>query len=103
MSKHEKERSDNGKHRHLIFIALLLSVTFSLTICTGDGQQSTSSQSDSRSVKPSVSGTRVIPQALTASKHIPGGEPEFATDGDGITLWNAGDFAPQWIQLDLGE
>src|SRR2546425_10832629 len=103
MSECNQERFDNSKHQRLIFIASLLGVIFSLSVCAGDGQQLTASQSDSRFVKPSVSGTRVIPQALTASKQIPGGEPEFATDGDGITLWNAGDFAPQWIQFDLGE
>jgi hypothetical protein len=27
---------------------------------------------------------------------------EFAADGDSNTSWNSGDFAPQWIEIDLG-
>jgi F5/8 type C domain len=30
------------------------------------------------------------------------GPPSYATDGLAETLWNAGTFAPQWIQIDLG-
>src|SRR6267143_3535064 len=108
----EDKRQITGKSKHrpayLLLVVLLLSVIFSLTLSAGEkesmpGQQPNTSQSNSGSMKPSVFGTRVIPQAVTASKRSPGGEPEFATDGDVNTIWLAEYFAPQWIQFDLGE
>lgn len=38
----------------------------------------------------------------TASRSDPGSPPSDAVDGLYDTSWNAGDFAPQWIQIDLG-
>jgi hypothetical protein len=38
----------------------------------------------------------------TASRSDPGSPPSEAVDGLYDTSWNAGDFAPQWIQIDLG-
>ena len=37
-----------------------------------------------------------------ASATNPGDEPANAFDGDTGTLWSAGDFPPQWIEVDLG-
>lgn len=38
----------------------------------------------------------------SASNWISGSEPERAFDGDNGTLWSAGAFSPQWVQIDLG-
>lgn len=38
-----------------------------------------------------------------ASRSLPDLPPSAATDGNLEKWWGAGDFAPQWIQLDLGE
>lgn len=38
-----------------------------------------------------------------ASRFIPGNEKEMAVDGDSGTLWSAGDFPTQWIEIDIGE
>lgn len=38
----------------------------------------------------------------TASDWTNGSEPNLAFDGDNATLWSAGDFSPQWVQVDLG-
>jgi hypothetical protein len=38
----------------------------------------------------------------TASKSYEGSPPELAIDGDPRTAWNAGEYAPQWIEVDLG-
>ena len=110
MPEHKKQTDWECKQHptYLILAALLVSIVFSLSICAGEKtdmscQQPNPSPSSSRSIKPSVSGTRVIPQAVTASKRSPGGEPESATDGDVNTIWLAEYFAPQWIQFDLGE
>ena len=39
---------------------------------------------------------------VSVSKFLPGNPPALAIDGDSNTFWGAGDFSPQWIQLDLG-
>jgi F5/8 type C domain len=54
-------------------------------------------------VKPVISGTKLTVKAASASKSTPTGDPKLVFDGDVTTSWNAGDAAPQWIQLDLGE
>jgi hypothetical protein len=36
-----------------------------------------------------------------ASKSVPGATSAMAVDGVNATLWNAGDFSPQWIEVDL--
>lgn len=40
--------------------------------------------------------------AATASGSDESSPPELAVDGDPSTLWNAGAFASQWIEIDLG-
>lgn len=40
-------------------------------------------------------------KVAAASATNPGDEPANAIDGDTGTLWSAGDFPPQWIELDL--
>jgi len=37
-----------------------------------------------------------------ASSSAPGQTPEKAFDGDNSTIWNAGDYAPHWLEADLG-
>lgn len=39
---------------------------------------------------------------FTASSSAPGSPAESAGDGSSMTVWNAGAFAEQWIQVDLG-
>jgi hypothetical protein len=39
---------------------------------------------------------------VTASKALAGFPPDQAVDGIFSTWWGAGDFAPQWIEVDLG-
>lgn len=38
---------------------------------------------------------------VTASRALEGFPPEAAVDGDSETWWGAGDFAPQWLELEL--
>ena len=38
-----------------------------------------------------------------ASNIAPGSSANNAIDGDEATAWNAGDFPPQWIEIDLGQ
>jgi hypothetical protein len=52
--------------------------------------------------KPDVAGPRLTPKAITASNNKSGKNPAATGDGDLTTGWSAGDYAPQWIQLDLG-
>ncbi len=48
--------------------------------------------------------TNVAPLAtVTATSSLTDAPPDDATDELTHTLWNAGGYAPQWIQLDLGE
>jgi len=39
---------------------------------------------------------------VRASRAQPGFAPERAVDGNPETWWGAGDFAPQWVEVDLG-
>jgi hypothetical protein len=39
---------------------------------------------------------------VTASQSLPDQQPGMAVDGSKSTPWGAGDFAPQWIEVDLG-
>ncbi len=38
-----------------------------------------------------------------ASARVEGYDPDRVVDGDPGTWWSAGDFAPQWIEIDLGQ
>jgi len=53
-----------------------------------------------------VPGAEVINLALgkstTASNWLSDQPPSMAVDGNFFTFWNAGDFPPQWIEVDLG-
>ena len=42
-------------------------------------------------------------KSVRVSRFIPGNEGQFAVDGDAGTVWNSGDDAPQWIEIDLGQ
>lgn len=57
----------------------------------------------SSSAKPNVVGVKLTLKAYTTSKSLPGNEPVRVADGDLSTGWSAGEFPPQWIQVDLGE
>jgi hypothetical protein len=46
---------------------------------------------------------RIVPTATTASGSTGTDLPPRAVDGNLTTTWNAGVFAPAWIQLDLGK
>jgi predicted amidohydrolase YtcJ len=39
--------------------------------------------------------------SISASAYLPGETPDLAFDADNVTNWGAGDFAPQWILIDL--
>jgi hypothetical protein len=45
----------------------------------------------------------IYPSAVTASSSATTDPPSRVIDGDLSTTWNAGGFAPRWIQLDLGQ
>src|SRR2546430_16239080 len=47
--------------------------------------------------------SRLRPILTTASNSYPGAPPSLAVDGSLSTMWNSGGYAPQWIQLDLGQ
>jgi len=61
----------------------------------------TSAEDDRRAA--ALKAGRLLPTASTASASTGADLPARATDGDVTTVWNAGAFAPAWIQLDLGE
>ena len=42
-------------------------------------------------------------KAVRYSRVLAGNEGSLALDGDAGTLWNSGDNAPQWIEIDLGQ
>ena len=42
-------------------------------------------------------------KAVTASKSGPDSSPQNAVDGNPGKCWTAGDFAPQWLEIDLGK
>jgi RHS repeat-associated protein len=47
--------------------------------------------------------SQLRPISATASNSYQGAPPSQAMDGSLGTMWNSGGFAPQWIQLDLGQ
>jgi hypothetical protein len=61
----------------------------------------TSAEDEQRAA--AVKAGRLLPTASTASTSSGTDLPARATDGDVTTVWNAGAFAPAWIQLDLGQ
>lgn len=44
-----------------------------------------------------------LKKAVRYSRSLAGNEGPLALDGDAGTLWNSGDGAPQWIEIDLGQ
>lgn len=52
---------------------------------------------------PSPSPTVLTPVSITASQVYSSAVPGYVSDGNLQTAWSAGGFAPQWIQMDLGE
>jgi hypothetical protein len=48
-------------------------------------------------------GNAAFGKPVTASRTEPGKTPGMAVDADPGTSWSAGDFAPQWIEIDLGD
>lgn len=42
-------------------------------------------------------------RAVSASGTLPGSPPQLAVDGSFWSYWNSGGFAPQWLEVDLGE
>lgn len=43
-----------------------------------------------------------LARPVTASNEYPGSPASLAVDGNWWSYWNAGDFPPQWIEVDLG-
>ncbi len=50
-----------------------------------------------------VAATVLTPVAVTASSSYGNNVPANVADNNPVTFWSAGDLAPQWIELDLGE
>lgn len=44
-----------------------------------------------------------LKKTVQVSAAMPGNDGSLAVDGDPGTVWNSGDDAPQWIQIDLGQ
>ena len=42
-------------------------------------------------------------KTVAASRALPGNPASYAVNGSGADWWGAGDFAPQWIEIDLGQ
>src|ERR1043166_9491547 len=101
-------REGNVKRRgwiYLAFTVLLASATMGLSAC-GEKESMPGTQPNSpqrQTVKPTITGTKLTPKAVMASKSGPGTDPTGIMDGDISTGWTAGDTAPQWIQIDLGQ
>ena len=49
-----------------------------------------------------TSGNLALGRSVNASRSEGGNPPEWAVDGNESTAWSAGDFPPQWIEIDLG-
>jgi hypothetical protein len=49
-----------------------------------------------------ATGNLALGANVRVSRFLAGNEGALAVDGDSGTLWSAGDFAPQWIEIDLG-
>jgi hypothetical protein len=87
----------------LVLLGLFL---FGVAACSSESDNDVSSVKPSATKSPdegAVSGTKVGVKAATASNSTASDAPSRAFDGDTKTLWSAGAYAPQWIQLDLGE
>jgi hypothetical protein len=61
-----------------------------------------SNSSDNNSVA-AQKAMKIVPASAKISSSISTSLPDFAFDGNVSTVWNAGAFAPGWIQLDLGQ
>ena len=49
-----------------------------------------------------TSGNLALKKEVSVSRQMTGSEGVYAVDGDPGTVWNAGNDAPQWIEIDLG-
>jgi len=89
--------------RELIFV-LLVAILISCNLGEKDAVTSPASTDAPVDVSPSTpaSTNLALGQNVTASAQTPNESPEYAIDGNPETNWNAGDAAPQWIQIDLG-
>src|SRR5438552_9520090 len=91
----------------LAFAIFLMSVAVGQCGCGGEKETPPCAQPNTPKAptvtKPTVAGADLTPKGVTASKTESGSDPMRATDGDITTAWAAGEVAPQWIQLDLGE
>ena len=50
-----------------------------------------------------LSANLALYRPVRVSRFIPANGGEYAVDFDSGTLWNAGEVAPQWIEIDLGQ
>ena len=83
-----------GRLAGALALGLAAAVLLGLGACT-------SAEDDQRAA--ALKAGRLLPTASTASASAGADLPPRAIDGDVTTVWNAGAFAPAWIQLDLGQ
>jgi len=82
-SERGSARGHQGRPAYAIVVGLAASLVLGLSAC-GDGG-------------------KIVPTSATASGSAPESLPKLVFDGDPNTKWNAGSYAPSWIQLDLGQ
>jgi F5/8 type C domain-containing protein len=95
-----------GRLAYAIIAGLAASLVLVLSACTGGGdEKGEAAQKGPTSSISAVtsSSAKIVPTSATASSSLPEYLPKFTFDGDVTTVWNAGAFAPAWIQLDLGQ
>lgn len=98
-------RGCQGRPAYAIVMGLAASVVLGLGACTG-GEDS-KGEATQRAAMSSTPGTltsgKIVPASARASSSNSADSPKLAVDGDLETVWTAGDTAPHWIQLDLGQ
>ena len=82
-----------------LFGALKAAAVFSALLLASCGQYQ-SNASDQPAPEPQ---NLALGKPVTASQALADSPPEHAVDGEVNTLWGAGGFAPQWIEIDLGQ
>jgi hypothetical protein len=98
-------RGRQGRPAYAIVVGLAASLVLGLSACTGGGDDKgeATQKAATSSTPASPTSGKIVPTSATASSSTPADLPKLAFDGDVTTVWNAGDSAPSWIQLDLGQ
>lgn len=96
-----------GRWRWLL-PAVVFCAVFGLSACDSDGQQNANGAATPAAGTPQgaaaqPAGQPLTAKAVTASKSNITNQPANAIDHNPESSWAAGDHAPQWVQLDLGQ